>query len=163
MKNIEELYFTFNKDVYNYLLWLTKNHFLSEDLMQETFLQTINSLNKFKGGSSLKTWIFSIARHLWLNHLRKSKEYPEDFAQLDLIDIANTEVDFFNNEKMKLIYELISKESEQSQKIISMRIEGFSFSEIADCLKISEGSARIILHRCRNSIKNNLKEMGHND
>jgi len=71
VKQIEKLYLEHKQNVYNYLLGLTHNPILSEDLLSETFVKAIYSIGNFKGNSSIKTWLFSIARHLWLQNLRK--------------------------------------------------------------------------------------------
>ena len=42
---------------------LTNDAFLSEDLVSETFLSSIRSIHRFKGESSIKIWLFSIARN----------------------------------------------------------------------------------------------------
>lgn len=66
MEEIEKLYMDYKDDVYRYLVSLTKNPDLSEDLLSETFVSAISSISNFKGQSSVKTWLFSIARNMWL-------------------------------------------------------------------------------------------------
>ena len=60
---IKDLYEKYKQDVFIYLLSITHNKSLSEDLVSETFLGAIKSLANFKGKSDIKTWLFSIARH----------------------------------------------------------------------------------------------------
>lgn len=60
LKNIYEEY---KQDVFKYLVSLTHDISLSEDLVSETFLGALKSLHKFKGQSTIKTWLFSIARN----------------------------------------------------------------------------------------------------
>ena len=71
---IEELYEAYHKDVYIYIYSLCHDASLSEDLTSETFYQMILSLPTFKGKASLKTWLFSIARHVTFKELRKRKK-----------------------------------------------------------------------------------------
>lgn len=73
MYDIDLLYREYSKDIYAHLLYLTHDETLSQDLLQETFLQAIKSISTFKGNSSIKTWLFSIARYSWIAHLRKNK------------------------------------------------------------------------------------------
>lgn len=70
---IKKLYEKYKQDVFGYLISLTHNPTLSEDLTSETFLSAIKSLPNFKGNSDIKTWLFSIARHKWYENLRKEK------------------------------------------------------------------------------------------
>lgn len=84
MKQIETLYFEYKQDIYSYLLSLTHDPTLSEDLLSETFVKAIFSIGNFKGNSSIKTWLFGIARHLWLKNLRKDRPAVE---YSDLLDV----------------------------------------------------------------------------
>lgn len=80
MLQIEKLYMQYGQDVYRYLLSLTRDPLLSEDLLSETFLAVITSLPSFQGESSVKTWLFSIARHKWLQQLRSNGRKGEGGA-----------------------------------------------------------------------------------
>ena len=71
MELIEQLYEENHRELYNYLLRLTGDSLLSEDLLSETFLQAIRSIPSFRGDSSIKTWLFGVARNCWLQYLRK--------------------------------------------------------------------------------------------
>ncbi len=68
---LKKIYEEYKQDVFKYLVSLTHDVSLSEDLVSETFLSALKSLHKFKGQSTIKTWLFSIARNKWYEHLRK--------------------------------------------------------------------------------------------
>ena len=70
---LKKIYEEYKQDVFKYLVSLTHDVSLSEDLVSETFLSALKSLHKFKGQSTIKTWLFSIARNKWYEHLRKEK------------------------------------------------------------------------------------------
>ena len=53
-----------------FILGYVRDPYAVEDLVQETFLKAVRNLHRYRGQSSLKTWIFSIARNLCLDHLR---------------------------------------------------------------------------------------------
>ena len=57
--------------VYSYILMLTKNHHVAEDLSQETFMKVIRNEHQFKGDSLVKTWIFRIAYTTTMSYFRK--------------------------------------------------------------------------------------------
>ena len=54
----------------------------TEDIIQDTWLKANDKLDTFKGESSLKTWIFSIASNLTIDHLRKQKRWPENVTDI---------------------------------------------------------------------------------
>lgn len=70
---IEELYRLYYKDVYYYILSLCHDQNLSEDLTSDTFYQLMLSQSTFRQQSQIKTWIFSIARHVVYKEFRKMK------------------------------------------------------------------------------------------
>ena len=74
MKQIEELYLNYAKTVYKYLLCLTKDKDVAEDLTQETFYQASKTIKNFKGECRVSVWLCQIAKHLWNKHLEKSKK-----------------------------------------------------------------------------------------
>jgi len=153
VKQIENFYITYKKDVYMYLLSLTHNPSLSEDLLSETFVASISSIGNFKGQSSVKTWLFSIARNLWFQNIRKEKHTIEYNDLLELYVSDNIAEKLITNEVLKRITSLLLEKDNRTQKIVNMRVEGYSFGEIAREVNISESSARVIDFRTKKWIK----------
>ena len=77
MLGIEELYRRYRDDVYRYLVSLTHDSNLAEDLLSETFLCAMQKAGTFRGQSSEKIWLFGIARNLWLQSLQKNRPTVE--------------------------------------------------------------------------------------
>lgn len=160
MLNIEELYETHKRDLYCYLLSLTHDHMLTEDLLSETFVCAIKSLSTFRGDSTIKTWLFGIARNLWLQSLRISKrEEPLLGEEITTCYFSNPlEDNMVKKEAVVRIHELLMEKDDQTRQIISMRIHGYSYREIATKLHISENSARVIEFRTKRHIKTVLEK-----
>lgn len=59
--------------VYQYVLKLTLNPDLTEDLVQETMLKAYVSLHQFQGNAKFSTWLISIASRLFIDHQRRKK------------------------------------------------------------------------------------------
>ena len=160
MKQIEKLYLDYKQDIYNYLLSITHNPTLSEDLLSETFVKAIYSIGNFKGNSSVRTWLFSIARHLWLQNLRKDKPTVE-YSDLLEIYVSDSIVDsFIAKQTADRVYELLKTKDDQTQKIVSMRVYGISYCEISEKINISENSARVIDFRTKKWLTSILKKEG---
>lgn len=153
MKQIENLYTIYKQDIFYYLLSLTHDHALSEDLLSETFVNAITAIANFKGQSSVKTWLFSIARNLWLQHLRKEKPTVEYNDLLEIYVSDSIEKIFITNETANRVKALLAEKDERTQKIVNMRVEGYGYSEIATLVNISEGSARVIDFRTKKWIR----------
>ncbi len=160
---IQTIYEQYKKDVYTYLFSLTHDKTLSEDLTSEVFISAIKALPGFKGNSDIKTWLFSIARYLWYGHLRKNKKEPttQDLTEVYLSDGSNLEVNFLSKEIVQRIHDLLHEESDKNRDIVLMRIDGYSFYEIAKKHCLSESSARVLDFRIKNRIKEILIKEGY--
>ena len=162
MLTIKSVYELYQKDVYRYVFSLTHDSSVCEDLTSETFLSALLALPGFKGKSSIKTWLFSIARNKWYEYLRKNhKDISLDTLTQEYInDGADTENDIIKNELVSRIYALLKLEGERTENIVLMRIQGYSYLEIAERYNISENSARVIDFRAKNKIKQQLEKEG---
>lgn len=157
------IYERYKKDVYYFLYHLSQNQDVSEDLTSEVFLQAIKSLPTFKGDSTIKTWLFGIARLKWFEYIRKEQRIKSLNEKLVLYV---NEIDFFcedtilDKQTIDRILELLNIETERTRRVVWMRVEGFSFYEIANELSISESSARVIDFRTKKKIRQILIKEG---
>lgn len=72
--NMEEIYKKYYLKIYKYLLYLSHDQDLAEELTQETFYKAIININKFRGDCKLETWLCIIARNLYYKHQKKNKK-----------------------------------------------------------------------------------------
>lgn len=158
MIDIEYLYKEYSKDIFNHLFWLTRNPDLSEDLLQETFLHAIRNIHTFRGESSVKTWLYSIARHLWIGHLRKKKIITVDEDASYIIVAEDFEEALENKAIIERIFALVTTKDEKTRKIFFMRANGYSYHEISEKVSINENSARVIDFRTKKWIKETLEK-----
>ena len=160
---VQYLYQKYKNDVYAYLVSLTHDKTLSEDLTSETFLGAIKTLGRYQGDADIKTWLFSVARFKWYEHIRKNKLKltEDDLFELYAISKINIEQSYMNSELVGRIYRLLDVEPERNRNIVLMRVEGYSFYEIALKHKISESSARVIDFRIRSKLRETLKKEGY--
>lgn len=159
---LKKIYEEYKQDVYKYLISLTHDASLSEDLLSETFLGALKSIHRFKGQSSIKTWLFSIARNKWYEHLRKEKETIsiEDLTCNYIVSEENLEIITINKELSKKILTILENEPSRTKDIVLMRIEGYSYLEISKKHNVSESSARVIDYRAKKKIKEILAKEG---
>lgn len=151
---IEQLYKLYSKDVYFYIYSLCKNQTLSEDLTSETFYQVMLSLPSFKGKSDIKTWIFSIARNVSYKEFRKQRVE----VSLDVLpELGQKQQDHLLIEDIKT---LIKSMSEINQKVFYMRLDGYSYEEIAFILKLNVNSVRVMNHRNKKFLKEAMERGG---
>ena len=89
--------------VYAYLLYMTKDVQLAEDLSQETFLKIFLNLGRFKEECSVKTWTLRIARNTFVTYARKKR--PELLKEQDRTILLLREYENLSYEEIAMILE----------------------------------------------------------
>ncbi|MBD9090093.1 MAG: RNA polymerase sigma factor, partial [Clostridiales bacterium] len=159
---LAELFDRYHQDVYTYLYSLCHDVSLAEDLTSEVFVEVVRSIAAFRGRSDIKTWMFSIARHQWYQHLRRKKRQIPTESLHDLYDSHFTGLQSpdLSGEVEQAVHELLSSESELTRRVFRMRLEGYSYYEIASEAGISESSARVVFFRVKTKLKQYLEKEG---
>lgn len=155
--------------VYNTALGIVQNAEDAEDVSQEVFVQLYESISGFKGESKLSTWLYRITVSKAMDHLRK-KRRKKRFAFVQSLFGANEELihdppDFVhpgvsldNKEKAKQLFHAINKLPEKQKIAFTLnRIEGLSYQEISEVLRLSVASVESLLHRARKNLRKTLE------
>ena len=152
MYDIEEVYKEHYRIVYKYLMCLTNNADLSEELTQETFYKMIKKIDTFKGKAKISVWLCEIAKNLYFDELRKNRKRKK--VELDFNNIQsdlNIEEDFIEKEETENISKEIEKLDEEIRRVIFLRLNSdMSFKEIGQVLggnvKFFNGASRLSVH-----------------
>ena len=155
MHNLENIYKDNFRLVYKYLVILTHDADIAEELTQETFYKAIKNINKFSGKSKLSTWLCKIAKNLWLDEVKKSNKF-QTINENDLIVIDEDKI-FANEDKLKL-FKNIQKLDEETRDVIYLRLTGeVSFKEIGKIMNKNETWARVTFYRGKEKLKEDDK------
>jgi RNA polymerase sigma-70 factor (ECF subfamily) len=158
------LYDEYHQDVFQFLIYLVKNRHLSEDLMHEVYIRAFKAYDRFEGKSSEKTWLFSIAKNVAIDHFRKTavrkKHSAEHFdwetQQLTSSERIPEEVASLNEDKV-LLYKALDQCTGDQKLVIIMRFfQGLSIAETADVLEWSEGKVKTTQHRAIKALREKL-------
>jgi RNA polymerase sigma-70 factor (ECF subfamily) len=163
---VEHLYKTYHQDVFQFLMYMVKDRDLSEDLMQEVFVRVIKSHPQFKGKSSEKTWLFSIARNVSIDHFRKNKKWKQKMVDdLDRMMLSAEGTDHIpeditiEKEEIRVLYQLLDECTNDQKMVLVMRfIQDLSIKETAVALKWSESKVKTTQHRAMKLLKKKLNE-----
>lgn len=160
IREMEEIYRKYSPELYRYLLSQTHSTADAEDLLSETFLRALARLSTFRGDSSIRTWLYAIARNVWIESLRKSRDTLslEDMLEIYIDDNIPSSVS--TKIMIQRIKTHLSGMDERVRDIILLRSEGYSYAEIAGKLQISDSSARVIEHRARKKLRDLLVKEG---
>lgn len=154
----EKIYAKYYQSIYRYLLSLTKNSYIAEEITQETFYKALKNINKYNPKYKMLTWLCNIAKNTYFSSYKKNKfltSINEDIkdTEKDIItNIINTET---NEELLKIIHNL----EEPYKEVFTLRIYGdLSFIQIANIFNKTESWARVTFYRSKTKIKENINE-----
>lgn len=155
MEDIQKLYELYSVDIYKFILSLSKDTYIAEDVMQSTFLSAIKSLDTFKGNSSVKTWLIGIAKNEYYTYRRKNplSNSLEDVGANNFIYKEE-----YNHNYNTVINE-ISKLDETNKEIAILRlINDLTFKEIGVITGKSENYCRVSFFRIKKKLGEVLKD-----
>lgn len=154
---MDEIYKEYSKIVYKYLLSLTNNPEVAEELMQETFYSAVKNINKFRNESTIKTWLCKIAKNKWIDYLNKIKNFEEtsiDEIEEKFLLVNSFEDEFSNKDAVINLYKKIHELDEKTREVIYLRIRAdLNFKEIGLIMGESETWARVTFYRAKVKLK----------
>lgn len=165
MQEIEQIYTQYRQDVYRYLCSLTRDARLAEDLLSETFLRALTGLSGFRKGACVRTWLFSIARHVWIDGLRRKRHV------LSGDELLARYVEEGGRARLRLKRRWTPgrwprgqrnccKRAAAAGEVLWLRAQGYSFAEIAQRCGVSESAARTLDFRTRHWLREQLQKEG---
>ena len=93
VEDLSEIYKSYANEVKLFLLCLTSNEDLAEELTQETFYQAVKSIHRYNGECKISVWLCQIAKHSYFNYLKKAKHRNHtsiDFLTQTGVDIRSS-------------------------------------------------------------------------
>lgn len=155
MHYLEDIYKDNFQLVYKYLVILTHNPDIAEELTQETFYRAIKNINKFSGKSKLSSWLCKIAKNLWMDEVKKDTKF-QTINENDLIETDEEKI-FANEDKLKL-FKNIQELDEETKDVIYLRLTGeLNFKEIGKIMNKNETWARVTFYRGKEKLKEDDK------
>ena len=154
MQSIEDIYKQYSNTLYKYLLCLTHDEDISEDLVQETFAIAVKEIHKFRGDCKVSVWLCQIAKHLWYKQQKKNRHMSIEELNTEIEDVTTIEETVCNNEEKLRFFKNMQKLDEQSREIMYLKMVGnLNFIEIAEILGKSPNWARVTFFRAKQKIK----------
>lgn len=156
MSAMDEIYGEHSKTICRYLLSLTHNADLAEELTQETFYQAVKSIDRYDGSCKMTTWLCAIAKNCLAAYRRKHPQTEELGEQGGTAASAETEA-LSSVGQVELMRRLHGLNGEV-REVMYLRLLGeLSFREIGDILSRTENWARVTYYRGKEKLK---KELG---
>ena len=152
-----------NRDwVINMILSMVDNRQDAEDISQDVFVSVFFALDKFRGDSSFKTWIYRITMNAVNAHYRRLKLrniFSFELSEVEYMVFSDTDENsmFMEFEKEELYSAVVSLKKRQRGVVLLRIYQGHSFKQIGKILKITENSAKVSFFQAKKSLKRKLK------
>ena len=141
--DLEEIFRAHQKEIYVYFLRTTGNRHRAEDLGQETFARACSAAVLFRGDSSVRTWLFSIARRVLVDDIRRRGPAT---VPLD-VDRPGSDAD--PGRRLAIEQALRAIPISSREAITLCDVLGLSPAEAADITGLNPNAFRVRLHRAR--------------
>jgi RNA polymerase sigma-70 factor (ECF subfamily) len=169
-KEINEVVENYGASLYQFCCRLEHNQSDADDLYQETFVKLVERYYQIDMNRNPKSYLFSIAIHLWKSKCRKwarrqtiAPTTELDLDMADKLSLSNTiENDYIDSELHRVLYAKVGclKDKYKIPLYLSYTI-GMTTDEIAVVMKIPAGTVKSRLHKARQILKKELAVAGY--
>lgn len=161
MAGFQEVYNRYARDVYRFLIALTRDESMAEELLQETFYQAFMHIDRFEGRCSLYTWLCQIGKNAWFRECKRRKLYSE--APIESLNLPSVEVQpdaqvILSEEQCAIRRAILVLEEPYREVFILHAYAGLKLKEIAQNYGKTESWARVTYFRARRMIIEEVSE-----
>ncbi len=147
VENFEEIYNLYFKDVYKYMLAISRNPDIAEEITQETFFNALKGIDKFRGECSLNIWLCRIAKNIYCSHCAKEKRRSEHRHEDSVFSVED---DLIRSETAFELHKRLHNLPEPYKEVFSLRVFGeLPFAKIAELFGKTESWARVTYYRAK--------------
>jgi RNA polymerase sigma-70 factor (ECF subfamily) len=155
------------RKVFNVAYKFVGRHDQAEDLTQDIFLKIFKSLDTFDRRANFQTWLISVSRNLCIDHyrsIRKERETIDRDVDASELTPASTELSpiaaLEQRDRVELLREALSALPDALRTAVVMRdIQELSYQEIADRLKLPEGTVKSRINRGRTELARQIRKL----
>lgn len=148
-----------------YLIKVTMNRDLAEDIAQETMAKSIEKIHLYQGTAKFSSWLITIASNLYMDHLRKNKREKNWQQQEQNIRGMKWQMESRNEEWTDTLSALGKLAEDVRIPIILKHYYGYSYDEIGEMMKVAPGTIKSRIHNGIVAIRKELnigeKKKGH--
>lgn len=153
---LTEFYMRYRLPLYRYLLQLTPDHGLAEELLQDTLVAAWHGADTFEGRSSAQTWLFGIARRQAHNRLRRRGVPLADVSELEGMPASDPEpeaVALATAEREDLIAAIRRLAPIHREVLVLALVEALSYEELTAVLEIPLGTVKSRLSNAKRALR----------
>ena len=162
MTELEVLYNTYFNDVYRYILRLSGDENIAEEITSDTFFRAMRSIDGFRNECDVRVWLCQIAKNCYYSHLKKrGREEPTEDNELESVCDPTDGIaeEYVRKESVETIQRALHLIKEPYREVFMWRVYAeLSFRQIGQIFGKSENWACVTYHRARKMIKDRLED-----
>ncbi|MCT4583775.1 MAG: sigma-70 family RNA polymerase sigma factor [Peptostreptococcaceae bacterium] len=156
MSEFSEIYKLYFDDVFKYVLTLSKNELIAEEITQETFFKALKNIDKFNGSCKLYVWLCQIAKNTYFTMYKKQSNNKN---LVDHKESNDLEKELINKEKAFDIHRILHHMQEPHKEVFTLRTFGeLPFNKIGQLFGKTDSWARVTYHRAKLKIQEELNK-----
>ena len=149
--DFEQIYRLYFRDVYAFMLSLSRNETIAEEITQETFYKALQNIEQYKGTCKMNVWLCQIAKNTYFTHMEKQKRLQPELPEQQ--DDKFVEQQFLQKENAFYLHQLLHRLDEPYKEVFTLRIFGeLPFAQISQLFGKTESWARVTFHRAKQKI-----------
>jgi RNA polymerase sigma-70 factor, ECF subfamily len=165
----------YQKQTFNIAFRITGNYEDACEVVQEAFLSAYRSIKKYRGEARFSTWLYSITVNQTRTRLKEMKNHdfhegvsiddpPEDEQGSGQKEYPSNQTGVAEQVEQKEVKEKVQEcinalDDEHREVVVLRDIQGFSYDEIADILKVPDGTVKSRLFRARLLLKDSVAKV----
>lgn len=151
-KEFTQLYARYAESIYHLCRSYLNDDEIAKDLLQETFICVWKNRSKFRGESSIQTWIYRIAVNTCLGHIRNTKRKGITVNDTSILAEKYDDHQHEEEHSITILYQAIQQLPEADRLIISMVLQEIPYDQIAEAMGMQEGNLRVKIHRIKKQL-----------
>lgn len=158
---LREMMEMYGSDVWNYAFFLTRSREQADDISQEVFLKAYKNVGKYRGHSTLKTWLLTITRNTAFSFRRNSfwRRFTPLGDRQGPGQAPSAEKEAIGNQYANVIWGIIMALPDKHREVLVLDIQqSLSIAEMSALLGVAQGTVKSRLARAREKVKMAMKE-----
>ncbi|MHA6533852.1 RNA polymerase sigma factor [Paenibacillus sp. BAC0078] len=158
LDELKEVYDHYFRDVYVFVLSLSQNEQIAEEITQETFFKALQQIEQFRGDSKISVWLCQIAKNTYFTYINKRQRFVS-IHEREEADGDNLEQKLIDKTEALNVHKVLHALDEPYKEVFMLRVFGeLSFDHISQIFGRTESWARVTYHRARLKLQNLLLE-----
>lgn len=162
MTEFEEIYRRYFQDVYRYIMRLSQDEYVAEEITSETFFKAMDGLKRFRGDCEVRVWLCQIAKNSYYSYQKKNSRTQDmddaAWAKLSTQE-ESLEERWERKDQAMRIRSVLHQVPEPYKEVFLWRVFAeLTFKEIGQIFGKSENWACVTYHRAKAMIQNRLED-----